>query len=179
MAKRVILEIEPFCEMLIVAGSLRRRKEEVGDVEIVYVPKMERVMRVAQSDFLASPPPVFSNQVDKKLAEMIQTGKLLKRCNSLGSEIWGDQNKLARDPETRIPIDFFSCEEPHWWSLVVCRTGGKQNNIRLCAAAKEKGWHWNPYLGFWDQEGTLIKPESEQHVFELVGIPYKEPWMRE
>lgn len=40
-AKQIIEKIQPYCQRIEVAGSVRRLKPEVGDVEIVAVPKAE------------------------------------------------------------------------------------------------------------------------------------------
>ena len=39
VARELCEALKPHCERLIVAGSLRRGKQEVGDVEILYIPK--------------------------------------------------------------------------------------------------------------------------------------------
>jgi len=41
VAKELCDLLKPVTQRLIVAGSLRRRKEQVGDVEIVFIPKWE------------------------------------------------------------------------------------------------------------------------------------------
>src|SRR3990167_7360212 len=39
IAAQVLAELSPFCERCEIAGSIRRRKPEVGDIEIVAIPK--------------------------------------------------------------------------------------------------------------------------------------------
>jgi DNA polymerase/3'-5' exonuclease PolX len=41
IAKRVLVLLRPFCERAEIAGSIRRGKPEVGDIEIVVIPKDE------------------------------------------------------------------------------------------------------------------------------------------
>src|SRR5436190_23971821 len=38
VAREIVNRIRPFTERLLICGSLRRRKMEVGDVEVVYIP---------------------------------------------------------------------------------------------------------------------------------------------
>jgi DNA polymerase/3'-5' exonuclease PolX len=76
-----------------------------------------------------------------------------------------------------IPVDFFAATLPTWATLLVCRTGSAEMNTRICMAAQAKRWKWSPYRGF-ETPGGLIRPESEQHLFSLVGLPYLEPWQR-
>ena len=42
VARELCEALKPHCERLIVAGSLRRMKQQVGDVEIVYIPKIRK-----------------------------------------------------------------------------------------------------------------------------------------
>ncbi len=176
----VIRAIKPICEALadvteklIVAGSLRRMKEDVGDAEILFIP------RIADRP---DPDDLLGNLVATDLARLvingfIKKGVLAKRKKENGTHTWGAQNMLAVHVATGIPVDFFQCNRANWWTLLVCRTGSKENNERICNAAIEKRLRWNPYQGFEDRmTGELIHvPRSEQDVFERVGLPFLEP----
>lgn len=157
---------------LICAGSLRRRKDRVGDVELLYIPRL-----VSEPDGLFDTRQV--SLVDHLLDELVRAGVLAKRLNTLGSEIWGEKNKLAVHVASGIPVDFFAASEANWFNYLVCRTGSAENNVRIASAAKAKGWQWNPYgAGFTDQSGTVVPVRSEREVFDLVGLDYLEPWER-
>ena len=41
IAVEICYQLEPFCEKINIAGSVRRKKQEVKDIEIVCVPKLE------------------------------------------------------------------------------------------------------------------------------------------
>lgn len=182
VARFLVQCLTPCCSRILVAGSLRRRKAEVGDVEILYI---------ANEVIGPDPADLFSkekkfNAVDVALHELIAThGTLEKRENSLGRTAWGAQNKLARHVASGIPVDLFAATPQNWWNLVVCRTGGAENNVAICNAAIDAGWKWNPYGdGFSrpnpERPGWLLIREmhSEREVFEWVGLPYLEPWER-
>lgn len=178
VAAELCAALKPLCppDRLKVCGSLRRRKAEVGDVEIVYVGRVE--LRPDPEDLLGRTVP--ANLAEAWLAEALRAGVLAQRLNKNGSPAWGAQNKLAVHAASGIPVDFFQGTESGWWSLVVCRTGSAAHNTRLCLAAIERGWQWDPYHGFKDRAtGRLLHtPRSERAVFELVGLPYLEPWER-
>lgn len=174
VARELVAGLRPHCEpeRLIVAGSLRRRKKEVGDVEILYVPKMLPVMD-GLFDIKHEP------ATDIPMVRWLGTGVLAMRENVNGSAIWGLKNKLARHAASGIPVDFFATTEAAWFNYLVCRTGGMESNIRIASAAKDKGWQWNPYgAGFTDHRGEIVPVKSERDVFELVGLEYLEPWER-
>lgn len=177
VAKELCDLLKPECEQLIVAGSLRRRKLEVGDVELVYVPKF---VPGVKNDFFSAPPA--ANCVDAKLAWMLDkiSGPLLeKRMSRVDTEAWGEKNKLAVHRASGIPVDLFATTESAWWNYVVCRTGSAESNTLIASAAQSKGWKWHPYKsGFTDANGDLVVVTCERDVFDLVGLPYKEPWER-
>lgn len=172
VARLLVDFLSPYCERLIVAGSLRRRKAEVGDVEILYIPK-----------FTSFPDGLFDtkrvNLVDQELTRLLEVRTIEKRLNIASSESWGPSNKLARHTTSQIPVDLFQASAVNWFNYLVCRTGSALNNTRISSAAQTKGWKWHPYhSGFTDEEGRAVPVTSEHDVFRLVGLPYLEPWQR-
>lgn len=178
-AKEICDALKPVCERLTVAGSLRRRKPFVGDVEILFVPRLERLPDLGQTDFLAAPEPKFKNLAEQVIEQLVTRAVIIQRKNKDGHIAWGAKNKLALHTTTDVPVDLFTATAENWWNYLVCRTGGAQNNIRIASAAQKKDWQWNPYsAGFTDQEGNPVPVTSEQDVFRLVGLPYLEPHER-
>jgi len=178
VAKVLCDALKPVTERLIVAGSLRRLKPMVGDVEILYIPKLEPLKEVRQAELLEelAPPPRMTNMADLVLNALLTRGVIEQRRNTLGSIVWGEKNKLARHCMSGIPVDLFSATDANWFNYLVCRTGGAENNVQVCNAAIAKGWKWNPYNeGFTDQEGNTVRVESEEDVFRLAGLPFKLP----
>jgi DNA polymerase (family 10) len=164
--------LSPFCERLIFAGSLRRRKASVGDVELLYIPLFGTVR-----DGLFDTKQV--SAVDVRLEALLAEGFLDKRLNVDGHTTWGEKNKLAVHAFSNIPVDLFAATPANWFNYLVCRTGSAENNTRIAAAAQNKGWKWNPYgMGFTDAHQRIIPVTCERDVFELAGLPYLEPWER-
>jgi DNA polymerase/3'-5' exonuclease PolX len=181
VARQLVQCLQPCCSRLIVAGSLRRRKAQVGDVEILYIPTV--VSGPDMADLFG--PPLSHNAADVALAALQEKGVLGRRLNAVGSAMWGERNKLAVHLESGIPVDLFAASPQNWWNLVVCRTGGMQSNIAICQAAIARGWKWEPYSeGFRrphpERNGSpLVNPVmSEREVFDFVGLGYREPWER-
>ncbi len=178
VARDLAGKMGPLCERerIIVAGSLRRRKLEVGDVEIVYIPRWLN----AQDPGDLFGREVRQNVVDRLLTLMIGAGQLAQRLNINGSPSWGAVNKLAVHTASGMPVDFFATTEECWWSYVVCRTGGKASNKAICTAANDMGWMWHPYEGCFErlsgtEKGTRRTIRSEEEVFAFVGLPYVPP----
>ena len=65
---------------------------------------------------------------------------------------------------------------PNWWVSLVIRTGGKETNLQLTNGAIRLGRSLMAYgCGARCSDGSIIAATSEQHVFELCGVPYREP----
>lgn len=166
--------LKPVTDRLIVAGSLRRRKLMVGDVEILFVPKVSSV----QTGLFETDRETVDHAA-KELDRLLASGVIAKRRNVHGSEMWGAKNRLAVHVASGIPVDLFATTSPNWWNYLVCRTGNAKNNIVICNAAIARGWTWNPYgAGFTDAAGVIHPVASERDVFDMVGLSYLEPWER-
>jgi DNA polymerase/3'-5' exonuclease PolX len=177
VARELCATLRPVTERLIVAGSLRRRKALVGDVEILYVPKTQE-----EQDGLFDTRTV--NMADATIARLESEGVLERRKNINGSEMFGEKNKLMRHRGSGVPVDLFAATAENWWNYLVCRTGPADSNTRICMAAQARGWKWNPYGVGFSRPSTVTAPgeerrmESERDVFEFVGLPFSEPWER-
>jgi len=157
-----------------IAGSVRRLKPTVGDVEVIFVPRFEQRQ---------VPPDLFPRRTDLaelKINDMLRNGVFAKRPNKNGGTAWGAKNKLAIHVASAITVDLFTATEENWFNYLVCRTGGAETNKAICNAAIAKGWKWNPYgEGFTQRKGLASRAKhivtSERDVFEFVGLPYLEP----
>lgn len=172
IAKDLMALIGPEVERIAVAGSLRRGKKTVADIELVYIPKL-----LLTPDLFGEPERV--NTTDIFLQRLTEDGVLDKRRNVNGSLMWGPQNKLGRHVQSGIPVDLFATSAECWWNYLVCRTGGAETNKRICMAAQERGWKWHPYgRGFTNRAGLEIPVLQEEDVFASVGLDYQLPTHR-
>lgn len=152
----------PACEAIAVAGSLRRRKEFVGDVELLAIPKFNGPVDL----------------LDVKVQRLISEGILEHRRNKVGSIVYGPKNKLLRHG-SGVAVDIFSTTPDCWAVALVVRTGGATTNKEIATRALERGLRFHAYgRGFTRDDGTEIVCRSEEEVFEAVGLPYKQPWER-
>lgn len=171
VAKELCDLLRPDAERIIVAGSLRRGKSEVGDMEILYVPRFS----VGRVDDLFNPPPSY-NEAETTINGWVNAGRLIQRTNAHGSATWGAKNKLAIHVASGIPVDLFATTEENWWVSLVIRTGGKQTNLELTTGAQRMNRTLHAYgCGVEFSNGETIRATSEEHVFELCGVKYREP----
>lgn len=163
IAENLKSKLEPACERIEIAGSIRRQKANVGDIELLCIPKY----------FLTI------DQLDREIKRLISQGILDYRYNKIGSRVYGPKNKLLLHCESGIGVDIFSTTEECWPVALVVRTGGEKNNVKIATAALRKGYRFHAYgSGFTTRSGGIIC-RSEREVFEAVDLPYLEPWRRE
>jgi DNA polymerase/3'-5' exonuclease PolX len=168
-AREILDHITPVCNRIIIAGSLRRMKQDVGDIEILYIPRTE----IRQIDLIETAPVSLADEaIEKLLAQNIIT----KRLSVSGHPSWGEKNKLATH-HSGVPVDFFATTESAWHNYLVCRTGPAASNTRIATAAQQMGYQWKPYsTGFIRlSDGKAFPMHSEQAVFDFVKLPYAEP----
>jgi DNA polymerase/3'-5' exonuclease PolX len=171
IAKEICDALRPASERLAIAGSVRRQRLHVGDIEILFIPAFE-LRRTGLFEERA-------DVAELKISELLEAGVLEKRTLAGGKTAWGASNKLGRHKQSGIPVDLFRATNENWWNYLVCRTGPVTSNTRIALAAIQRGWKWNPYgPGFSRQENgnTLFHPvKSEDEVFEFVGLPCLPP----
>ena len=172
VAEQLQAILSPACRRIAIAGSLRRRKPDVGDVELLFVPILtERPDGLFDRRIVD----VCSEVVEKMLAD----GVLAKRPNVNGHFTWGERNKLAIHVPSGIPVDLFGTSEANWFVSLVIRTGSKDTNLRLTNGAIRRGATLNAYgSGVTWSDGTQTPATSEEHVFEMCGVPYLPPHKR-
>ncbi|MBA7606563.1 hypothetical protein ES703_13713 [subsurface metagenome] len=163
IAEKIKALLAPSCERITVAGSIRRQKPDVGDIELLVIPRY-----VAGVDML-----------DAKIQTLIQLDVLDYRLNKWGSRVYGPKNKLLRHVESGIGVDIFSTTAECWPVALVVRTGGKISNMEIATRALERGLRFHAYgRGFTRADGSELICQSEADVFRAVGLAYREPWER-
>lgn len=162
IAEELKWRLEPACERVEIAGSIRRQKPHPNDIELLCIPK-----------FVGS-----VDQLDREIGALMIQGILGFRLNKLGSRVYGPKNKLLVHLPSGIGVDIFSTTEECWPVALAIRTGPKESNVAIATAAQRKGWRLRAYGSGFDTPNGPIHCQSEREVFELVGLPYQEPWER-
>lgn len=172
VAKEICDALKPHTERLIVAGSLRRGKLMVSDVEILFVPKL--TTGPDPDDLFAQKT---TNHADDAILALEAAGVLSRRLNVDGRTMYGPKNKLMMHERLGVPIDLFSASIDNWFNYLVCRTGSADTNTAVATAAQAKGWKWHPYgTGFSNlSTGKTFVVTAEEDVFRFVGLPFREP----
>ena len=146
---RIVNALAPFCQRIEVAGSFRRRKSEVGDLDFVVIPKTQVLFVKAVWDLYGRKP---------------------EKC--------GDKYLMLASFDG-IQVDFYLATPETWPTLWLIRTGSAEHNILLCARAKQVGLRLHADGRGLEWFGGFLRAESEQDIFDALDLPYREPWERE
>lgn len=150
IANHIKNQLTPYCERIEIAGSIRREKPIVHDIDMVLIEKPESALIIPS--LLAT------------IGTITLNGSKIKRLHC---------------DKDNIDIDIYFATPASWSTLVLIRTGSKENNIRLAIAAKRKGWQLKANGdGLFNQQGERIAGDSEQSIYQALGIPYQEPQER-
>jgi DNA polymerase/3'-5' exonuclease PolX len=164
-------------------GGFRRRKSEMKDLEILYIPRVAK--REDASDLFGAEHEV--NLTDALIAELLASGVIGQRLNKEGHiSSWGPWNKHAVHLATGLPLDLFAATKDSYFNRLVVTTGPKGLNVLIASAARKLGFEWEvnspgfvPLGGTWDgcpkQRRTM---RSEIEVFNFVKFPYLPPEQR-
>ena len=151
-ARRLVLELEavPGVEAVKYCGSLRRFRDTVADVDIL----------VATDD----PMPVVEWFVG--LASVRET-------------IGSGETKTSVLMQSGLQVDMRIVRMDQWGAATMYFTGSKDHNIRLRRLAIAKGWLLNEYALEDAESGEVVASETEDEIYEALGLPYILPPLRE
>lgn len=174
IAQKFVAFLERHCTRIVIAGSLRRRKQFVSDIEILYISMRSSI--VDPADLFGAR--IAAQVADLALTALLESGTIAMRPNKNGYFAWGSQNKLAVHVASGIPVDFFETTEPNWCNALVVRTGPSASNVRIASEAKRRGWDWHACGDGFTRGREHVAVKSEHDVFYHVGLPYLEPHER-
>lgn len=162
VATNLLHLLEPACERIEVAGSVRRKKPDVGDVELLCIPKATENL-------------FYPDALDERIRGLIGNGILGYRLNRNGSQQYGPLNKLLVHLGSGIPVDIFSTEAKYWGMAMTMRTGPAEFNIRMMSRFRGLGMRGHAYAGISSMTNHDIECPDEATVFRHLGWPYLEP----
>ncbi len=140
-------------ERVTVAGSVRRRKETIGDVDILVISKKPKPVM----DFFVAMP-----EVSRVLAH--------------------GETKSAVQLASGLQVDLRVVPAASYGAALNYFTGSKDHNVALRQTAIKKGWTLNEY-GLYKQtskgKGAMVAGKTEEDIYTALGMDYIEPEMRE
>ena len=163
IAEKVLSALTEFCDRIEIAGSVRRRRPFVNDLDFVAIVKPGKLAAFKARCTLNG-----HAVTDGEMNYIVRLGTALKPGVQLDFF-------LAR-PDTR---DLISHTPTNYGSLLLCRTGSAAHNIYLVEHAKTLGLRWNPYYGVYDGRGKCLASAEEADIFRALQLDFIPPEKRE
>jgi DNA polymerase (family 10) len=149
IAIQLCKHLEPSAERVAYAGSLRRMKEIVHDVDILAAStNFDETMKA----FLGMP----------FVQEVLAQGP----------------TKSSVRVQDDLQVDLRVVDPKSWGAAMHYFTGSKAHNIRMRERALKQGLKLNEY-GLFDANDQPIAGAEERDIFEKLGLPYIPPVLRE
>lgn len=178
-AERLVELLGDSCERIEIAGSIRRRKPVVHDIEIVAIPKWAD--RDVPGLLIADSERV--NLLEERIVELLASiipleARRVENHRSDGSI--DVQEKLGQAFKalvyTGVPVDLFITDAERWGCIFALRTGPHDWNIRLVQDCKRvmRSVVGGRVLAV----GKPVPTPEEADFFRELGQPWIDPWER-
>lgn len=155
IAEEIKAELSPYCERIEIAGSIRRKKPDVKDIEIVAIPK-----------------PYETGLFESGIAKVVNQWQKVKGelpCKYTQRILPGG-----------IKLDLFFAVRSNWGLIYAIRTGSAEYSHKVLAV----GWVKKGYKsknGFLVHESSSIYVPvfEEEDLFKRISVPFIKPEFRE
>lgn len=164
-ASMLCKRLADYCERIEIAGSIRRKRPRVNDIDLVVIPKMEsRGGTLFEATKIEDTK--FYDQLEHRVVVSSQGQKIIS-------------GHLCIPGHDSIPVDVFIATPETWATLLLIRTGSKEHNIEMCQQAASLGLSLKA-----NGEGILrratgevseeiIPCETEEQIFEHLKMTWK------
>ncbi|MFW6060031.1 MAG: DNA polymerase/3'-5' exonuclease PolX [Phycisphaeraceae bacterium] len=135
------------------AGSLRRGKETIGDIDLL----------------VAADPDKHGKTISNAFVKLDVVSEVLLK----------GATKTSIRTDKGIQADLRIIEPAGYGAALLYFTGSKEHNIRLRERAINKGWKLSEYGLFNEKTDKRIAGKTEQEVYEKLGLAWIPPELRE
>jgi DNA polymerase (family 10) len=158
LALKIIRAIEPYSAKAEVAGSIRRQKDTVNDIDIVVEPKPHSWIKLLK-------------EIRRKFDAV--TEKQGAKLATLYVPF------VSKQRQGYVQVDLYRATKRTWGILLLIRTGSAKHNIYLASLAIRKGYRLAYSKGLLDEKGEVVASKTEREVFQALGLDYIQPQDRE
>jgi DNA polymerase (family 10) len=136
-----------------IAGSLRRKKETIGDLDLLIC---------------------CDSKFNKEVAAFFSTSGIARKVLAIGSK---KVSVLLKDYNCQLDVRIV--KESDWAATLLYFTGSKEHTIQLRKIAHKKGFKLSEYGLFNLQNGQKLDCLTEASIYKSLGINYIAPELRE
>lgn len=152
MAEQLRDNLSQYCERIVIAGSIRRQKPTIGDIELVCIPKGQ----VEQGGLFDAPIAQGLSQLDQALSSLVDQ-KVLLKGDRQGPKYKKFHNNTI-DPSRQIQLDVYITTPEEWPVALAIRTGSSSYSQQLVVPKGQKTR---------EKRHGLLKPNYR------IGNPYR------
>jgi DNA polymerase (family X) len=156
-SERITLYLQQFAGITEVmpAGSLRRGRETVGDLDLLVTgPACEQDVVAAAVDYVAAFPPI---------AELLAKG----------------QNKVSFRLRSGLQVDVRLLPQASYGAALQYFTGSKMHNVSLRQRALKRGYTLSEYALSRLDNGEVVAAASEEEIYRALGLDWIPAELRE
>ncbi len=176
VAERLVHLLAPACRRLEIAGSIRRQKPTVHDIEIVAIPRLDTV--ASDGLFSEHTDLVTVNRLEERIAELMGRSLYPRAVENRRADGTIDvQEKLGRAYKALVyrdlPVDLFITDAERWGCIFALRTGPGDWNTKLVTDCKRVNRRVEG--GRVLHLGKPVPTPEEADFFAALGQPWIEP----
>lgn len=168
IAESWVKRLEPFCDKITIAGSIRRKKSMVKDIEILCIPK-----EIEDNQTNLFGVTVTKKNRDPGFIRIFTQIPYQDVMIEKGHPEYAKYIKLLLIPE-KINVDIFMATQKNWGYLLAVRTGPAEYSHKVLANKWVR-------MGYHGEFGNLVKDHrpvevpDEETLYDLLKLPYVEP----
>lgn len=175
LASKIVASMREYCDRVEIAGSIRRRKPECGDIEIVAIPKQGEptdLFQTQRENLLYR----WAQQVEaENRIWWIKPGIEVTRADQVVRWPLDQHGKYWRGwlVKAEIKLDLFLTTPETWGATYLIRTGPAEYSQRIVTECRP-----NHYFGegkFFDRNGQFVPTPEEQSVYDALSLPFVKP----
>jgi DNA polymerase/3'-5' exonuclease PolX len=152
IAIKVLQQLEPYCERIEIAGSIRREKPEPNDIEIVAIPK-----------------PYDVGLFESGIATVVN------RWEKIKGEL--PCKYTQRILPEGIKLDLFFATPKNWGLILAVLTGSPEYSYRILATQWVR-LGYKTENGILVKDGKEIEVREEMELFKMLGLKWVKPKYR-
>jgi DNA polymerase (family X) len=144
-------------EFITAAGSLRRGKETIGDVDLVVTLRPKR----------------------DKQADVDEVAEHILKYPGIDQTLAHGENKVSIVLGNGLQVDVRLLKKDSLGAALLYFTGSKEHNVVLRGRAREMGWTLNEYALTTLKSGRFVAGKTEHDIYAKLQLDYIEPELRE
>lgn len=178
IAERLVSQMEPFCRRIQIAGSIRRGRQEVKDIEIVSIPEWGTRRGDGLPLFGGEPEPV--NLLHEWAIAGVHSLQWIKTGTSeIVPWLPKPEGKYWRAVvDGQIKLDLFLTTAEQWGLIYLIRTGSAEFSQGVMTYVKHQTDYRIQDGALWDRDGQVLSTPEEEDIFRLLRLDAVEPCER-